>query len=56
MTKDDVRITISSASGKNIYIQALISRTVARRIETLLEQNNVGMLTPYTSKKHRELM
>jgi len=40
MREEDIKIVIASASGE-IYIQARISRTVARLVEQLLEQNNV---------------
>jgi hypothetical protein len=50
MTKEDVRIILSSATGKNVYIQALISRTLARKIETLLEENHVVIISPYSEK------
>jgi hypothetical protein len=53
MTKEDVRLVISSATGKNVYIEAMISRTVARRIEKLLEENEVVITAPYSdSRKH----
>ena len=51
MTKADVRIVLTSATGKNVYIQAWISRNVARKIEELLEENNVSMVSPYSEKK-----
>jgi hypothetical protein len=51
MTKADVRIVLTSATGKNVYIQAWISRNVARKIEKLLEENNVSMVSPYSEKK-----
>jgi hypothetical protein len=50
MTKEDVRIILSSATGKNVYIQASISRTLARKIETLLEENHVVIISPYSEK------
>jgi hypothetical protein len=46
MTKEDAKITISSATGKNVYIQAYVTRTLARKVETLLEENNALMVTP----------
>lgn len=49
MTKEDVRIILTSTTGKNVYIQAWISRTLARKIETLLEENNVA-ITPHILK------
>ena len=45
MRGEDIEIVIASMSGE-IYIQARISRTIARRVEQLLEQNNVVMLSP----------
>jgi len=45
MREEDIKIVIASVSGE-IYIQARISRTIARRVEQLLEQNNVVMLSP----------
>jgi len=51
MTKEDVKIVLSSATGRDVYIQAMISRTVARKIETLLEQNNVAT-TLFWQRKH----
>ena len=45
MRGEDIEIVIASVSGE-IYIQARISRTIARRVEQLLEQNNVVMLSP----------
>jgi len=51
MTKQDVKITVSSLNGNNIYFDANISRTIARKIETLLEENDVVILAPYTERK-----
>jgi hypothetical protein len=51
MTKEDTKITIASATGKNVYIQAYITRTLARKVEALLEENNAHMVTPYNNKK-----
>jgi hypothetical protein len=53
MTKEDVKLTLTSATGKNIYIQAMISRTIARKIETMLEQNGVSMVAPYNERKDK---
>jgi len=52
MTNEYVRIELSSPTGKNVYIQALISRTVARKIEALLEENNVAITAPYSKKRN----
>lgn len=55
MTKEDVKLTLSSLTGKNVYIESTISRTLARQIETLLEQNGVVVVAPYTERKHNPL-
>jgi hypothetical protein len=42
MMPKDVKIVLSSADGKEIYMHDFISRPLARQIENLLEDNNLG--------------
>lgn len=53
MTKNDVSIIIGSENGKNIYVKAIVSRTIARKIESLLEENGIYMEAPYREKPKR---
>jgi hypothetical protein len=48
MSTEDVRVVLSSATGKTEYMRATVTRTLARKIESLLEQNGVFIEQPQT--------
>jgi hypothetical protein len=54
MVKEDVTITISDNTGKNVYIQAYVTRALAREVESLLEKNNAFTFTPFNNKTHKK--
>jgi hypothetical protein len=56
MKKEEIKITLTDEKGEIVFVQAMITRTIAREVESFLERNGAYLGKPEPRRTQRRAM